>query len=316
MSANLTDDFSFSEYAKLLEKCFDRFDGRVKHSAKSAFRNIRLSWRLRSIDQGMSALRAITAEEEAATALFSALKRQAYPNSDKLDFRRHDHKAAVFVLIQVVSRIFARLQYTPQVHLVDVDTDPKIRIQIDINELAGVESTEPRYAEPLDPLDFSVENEGGRQILAEEFSAFCSEKGFANAIGYLKREANTRNQILYSSNTGFPSIKITDEFIQHRKDRVVAILTIALMIQQTVVHQRFVVQCLDALLTVLVRLDIEGHDYSSRVTEDQSIPIVQIARTPDSSVIEVVRDGRAETAHFEYRFPTEFVVRWLDVWDV
>jgi hypothetical protein len=312
MNNELSDEFPFSEYARLLEKSFSRFDGRLKYSAKNAFQNLRLSWRLRSVDPSMSAFRAITAEEEAATALLFVLRKKQYPHCDRINYHKHDHKAAVFVLIQTVSRIFARLNYSPQVYLVDIDTQPKIRIQLDINEMAGIMSAEPAYAEPLDPLDFSLTDQNGRQILVDEFAEFCGENGFAKMVDYLRQEANLRNRLLYASDSGIPSVNITDEFIQHRKDRVVAILTIALMIQQTDKHQGFVVQCLDALLSVLIKLDIATPDMSSFEIGSS----VQIVRTPESSLIEVVQDGRRETAHFEYRFQTEFNVKWLEIWRV
>ena len=316
MDQSPADGFPFSEYALRLEKTFDHLSGRVKYRAKNAFQHIRGAWVIRQIDQGMSAFRAITAEEEAATAVILALKAKKYPGSERLEHYKHDHKMAVFGLIQVISRIFSRVDYTPQLYLVDGERPPRIRLQFDINRLAGITDAEPLFAEPIYPLDFSLGNSRGAKVLSEEFEEFAGEKGFAKTIGFLKSEANVRNRILYASDTGIPLVKIQDEFIQHRKDRVVTMLTIALMIEQTDEHQSFVVQCLRTLLTTLTRLEAEVGSQLVEPPPATERPIVQITKTPESSKIEVLRNGSSQTAQFEYRASLQFTVRWLPQWYV
>jgi hypothetical protein len=85
-----------SDFASQLEKATERLDKPVRFRAKNAFLHLHKAWRLLRVDQGMAAFRAITAEEEAATALIVSLKRKRYPNSDRLNARNHDHKSSIY----------------------------------------------------------------------------------------------------------------------------------------------------------------------------------------------------------------------------
>lgn len=316
MEGSQQDEFPFTEYATRLGKVFDKLDGRVKFSAKNAYRHLRGAWLLRNLDQGMAAFRAITAEEEAATALIFALKHRKYPNAERLDHHRHDHKVAVFALIQVVSKILSRQEYKPEVHLVDGEDQPKFRLQFDINKLAGVSDVEPIYGESVHPLDFNLANSRGDKILTEEFLEFAGERGFEKTIHFIKAEANARNRILYASEVGVPSVKISDEFILHRKDRVVTLLTITVMIEQTDEFQGFVIQCLNTLVGTLTKLDDSKLSDQFDVDPSPERPRVQIVRAPEISAIDVIKDGERKTAHFQYSTSMTFRVSWPDVWTV
>ena len=57
---------------------------RIRHACRSAFNHLRKSWILHPVDAEMSAFRAITAEEEAASAVIRALRHQSYPNAESL----------------------------------------------------------------------------------------------------------------------------------------------------------------------------------------------------------------------------------------
>jgi hypothetical protein len=52
--------------------------GLVKSCAKNAIRHLEKAWDIKDIDPEMSIFRAITAEEEAATSIFIALKEKGY----------------------------------------------------------------------------------------------------------------------------------------------------------------------------------------------------------------------------------------------
>lgn len=71
-----------------------RLRGKIKHCTRNAYVNLRKSWTLHPVDSEMYLFRAITAEEEAATALMLALKKQHYPNAEQLNPRNHTHKAS------------------------------------------------------------------------------------------------------------------------------------------------------------------------------------------------------------------------------
>src|SRR4051812_32687695 len=95
-------------------------------SAKNAVRHIDKANAIADTDPDMAAFRAITAEEEAATALFHSLKRHRYPGSELLKPRDHLQKNAVAPFCSAVSRLF---------ELVDEQFD--LRPQLRINDEAG-----------------------------------------------------------------------------------------------------------------------------------------------------------------------------------
>lgn len=66
-------EFPFADWLLGVEDAGNRLAGRVRHCSRSAFVHLRKAWRLHGVDDEMSAFRAITAEEEAATALITDL---------------------------------------------------------------------------------------------------------------------------------------------------------------------------------------------------------------------------------------------------
>lgn len=80
---------------QIVRSQIERTRPRGRHSALNATDGLDKAWALRHIDKEMAVFRAITAEEEAASALFHALKRRGYPDSGKLNPRLHEHKAAL-----------------------------------------------------------------------------------------------------------------------------------------------------------------------------------------------------------------------------
>jgi hypothetical protein len=88
-------NLSLSDFQMSLERCISKLNGRVKHSGRNAFAHLRMAWSIRRIDPAMAAFRAITAEEEAASALILSLKQKNYPNSSRLNHRDHIQKSAL-----------------------------------------------------------------------------------------------------------------------------------------------------------------------------------------------------------------------------
>ena len=65
-------------------RCLDRQGSHVMQCARSAVRHLSRAWRLRDLDLGMALFRCLTAEEEAATAVFLALKSRQYEGASRL----------------------------------------------------------------------------------------------------------------------------------------------------------------------------------------------------------------------------------------
>src|SRR5919205_2516033 len=76
------------------------------HAANNALRHISKAWDIRNIDQEMAVFRSFCAEEEAAAAIFHALKRLRYLGTEKLDPRNHVQKVAVMPFLWMVKGVY------------------------------------------------------------------------------------------------------------------------------------------------------------------------------------------------------------------
>lgn len=91
-----------------LEEAIEKINPpRVRHACRSALNHLRKAWTLHPIDAEMSLFRAITAEEEAATAVIRALNVRKHPNAERLKERQHQHKAAIWPFITAIADKFA-----------------------------------------------------------------------------------------------------------------------------------------------------------------------------------------------------------------
>lgn len=105
--------------------------GGVRHSALNAVRCLRRAWLIAELDPEMAYFRAITAEEEAATALIKALTIRKYPGARSLNPRRHADKAGWTVLIQTLGRLFAETGWPqPKLQLQKEAKPPRIDVHI------------------------------------------------------------------------------------------------------------------------------------------------------------------------------------------
>lgn len=76
----------------------------TRKSFDAAFIHLSLAHRLKDIDPAMALFRAITAEEEAATALLRALQVRRYADAGKLLPRDHLQKAAVYPYLRAITK--------------------------------------------------------------------------------------------------------------------------------------------------------------------------------------------------------------------
>ena len=66
-----------------IKKCLREIKGRARQSAFHAFEHLDKAERIAELDPEMAVFRAITAEEEAATAVFFSLKQRGYDRAKK-----------------------------------------------------------------------------------------------------------------------------------------------------------------------------------------------------------------------------------------
>jgi len=309
-----TDEFPFSEFANRLEHSISGLSVPIKQRGRNAFQHIRLAWRIRSIDPAMAVFRAITAEEEAATALILALQERRYPGAEKLDRNNHSHKAAINVLLRSIASLFSQLKLAPKFSLHDKDVPPHISMHFDIKALAGIAEGEPLFGESEFPLDFSVGDGGKNHDFSNELVEFAGKRGHQKILSFIKAEANLRNRVLYASDKGIPNIEMKDEFISIRKDRVLTILSIAIMILQTDQHQRFVKQCLNALLQALEKIEVTEVPFDGATPSDG--PVLLVENIPGSKTLSIIENGKRSIVQSKFEDKLPFKIHFLEVWRI
>jgi hypothetical protein len=284
-------ELPLTEFQQTLADCVQRIGPvRVRNCARNAFNHLRRAWRLHPVDAEMSLFRAITAEEEAASALMLALKQQQYPGAEQLYPRSHVHKAAVWPVLQAIGRGMAvNTALMPNISIAR-EGDPRIVVSLDIGTAAAL--NEPLWATLDHPFNFTTRSdEGGAfaiQRWEKDLSAIALDKGFSNIRAHIDAQANVRNQILYASHEGIPGVEFADTLLINRCKRVSAILVVTIGILQTRERQSFAIQGLEALLRVLDRLKGEGYDFSQH-------------DLPNDGAIVSLKDGDEEILKFELR---------------
>ena len=260
-------DLPLDDFGANLERQLEALDGRVRNCFRNAFRHLRMAWKLYGIDKEMCAFRAITAEEEAASALIWALKMRQYPGADQLRPRDHAHKMAVFCCLQAVNNFFAQANLPPIKVSVSKDGHPKVSIQIDIS--AENPTGELLFVTPDNPLNFLVFEEGQPSQVASTFADHLKEifegMSFQRLDSYLKDQANRRNLLLYADDDGIPTAEFKESFILERFQRVRLIGLVTITILQEVDNLLLVTQVLEGFLGIMPKLTATGFDFIGKL---------------------------------------------------
>lgn len=231
--------------------------GFTRHSARNAIRHLEKSWLLRAHDPEMAAFRAITAEEEAATSLFIALKEKGYENSKKIKFKNHTYKQAVEPFFQAIGKFFGDTSSLPNFPFAK-------NFSLAINSNENPKRFELRFpmsngdiVTPIPPLHFSVSLNGQLYAFEKELLEVTSGDNRQEVVDKIKEKANLRNHLLYSSHDGIAGINhdITP-FLQSRQKVVMTFLRVVCLIFPYKEKSLFVQQALNAFLIMLG--DIEG----------------------------------------------------------
>jgi len=222
-----------------------------KHCARNAISNLKKAWEIRELDPEMAAFRAITGEEEAATAIMHSLRRRRYKGAEKLKYRDHTYKAAVFPFFQAISIVFARHL---ELYKATIEIDTKVKkptLKVRINVPGPTGDIVHAYPEP--PLHFEMMVNGKLYDFSRELEELATTKNVKKITDYIKQQANTRNVILYASTKGIPKIEHPpiDNFLERKREIVFGHLVVYLLIDPHREHQLFVQQGLTAFLKML-----------------------------------------------------------------
>lgn len=252
---------------------FDRFivDEMIPNSqpparwaAMHAIRHTNRAWKLREIDPTMAVFRAITGEEEAATALFRALRRLNYPAAKRLQPDNHLHKNAVTLFLEAVWSVLgpriddefpgsvlsiakdekpARIYYRLRTGRGWYEPTPPLYLYATTGQFRSDGTMDPKTEAPLD----------FEETIAKQAAAV----GATSVKAYLQKRARLRSEILYAAETGIPEIAtpIEPALLLYR-ETTFKILKLFLLIDGYGI-QSFASQCLLAFLRIVEDPKIE-----------------------------------------------------------
>jgi hypothetical protein len=228
----------------------------ASHCFRSALYHLERAELLREVDPAMAIFRAITAEEEAASGVMRCLVEMKYPGVDALNPHDHAHKHAVFPFMQVLQLFFAQTfsNHFTKYNLHIKEEDGATRLTLALNVTINGEA---QLAYPIPPLNFGLENPdtGDAPDYSFQINQLVAAKGKATVKAFLKNEANLRNEILYATPNGYPTIPSLDVgFLIERRNRVLAMINLYLLVFPYQEHQPFVTQALASFIKLLQQL--------------------------------------------------------------
>lgn len=240
-----------------MTKGLRRLSGNVPRSVEtrinSTLDHFERSLVLRNVDLEMASFRAICGEEEASAAVISALHHRKYENAYRLKIRSHQHKWAIVGCMMALS---ASLQPILSEFELQMDFDKRrIDLRIPLKNF-GVSDGEAVAFQPLEPLDFvhAKHGMGDEHAFEQELAALADGLEFESIRDLVGAMANSRNKLLYASDTDLPKSKATSQQLDSRHSRATALLVIAVMILQSNKKLATVRQALRAVLKVIGKL--------------------------------------------------------------
>lgn len=276
-------EYPFSKWDLEVAKAFAKLRGRPRHCGFNALRGLKRAWAIAPLDPEMALFRAITAEEEAATALMFALQRRRYPGAAKLDPRNHVHKAGWSPFLRTVETVMAECGFpSPNFRIDAASTPPRLDVFVPSEELG----LEPGHlASPDEPLNGLLRagsiNQGAARVMdfQAELQRQANAGGKQDIRALIRAEANLRNLLLYASDNGFTVVERPDEFLIRRRRPVMLLLTLTVAILQTPKHQLLAVQVVEGYLRAIGKIpsDLFDYDAAVEVGSDFTIEVVKVA---------------------------------------
>lgn len=249
-------DQSFEFVENALKKIQPNLPGSVRHRFQNALEHFERSGKIFEIDREMASFRAITGEEEAATALMKAIQLRGYENAKKFNPRDHVHKAGVMAcVIAIGSTLEPMLR---EFNLTFNIEKRRADILIPLSNL-GVEGGDKAGVQPIEPLDFIHARPGiPEERLFSDALARLAEKSSSDDIKkFVSHRANDRNTLLYASDSKLPESQATMATINVRKGRALILLTLTVMVLQSRKHLGMVRQAIFTFLEVISKLPRE-----------------------------------------------------------
>ncbi|MGC5197864.1 hypothetical protein, partial [Aphanothece microscopica] len=213
----------------IFECIVNNASGQSRHCARNSVHHLERATRLKEIDPEMAVLRAITAEEEAATAIFLVLKEKGYHNAEKIRFKDHAYKHALEPFLRAIFKFVEAWSKEPgfpfgseySLFLIGSESERKLSLSF---QFQGQTIT----CDP--PLGFSIKLNDRVYFFEQELLEIASGESRQDIIRYVKRMANHRNKVLYAQASGIPNVTGIDGFLERRRAVVVSFLRIYVLI--------------------------------------------------------------------------------------
>lgn len=224
---------------------------RVGYRIISALDHLRRAYPLLNFDREMASFRAITGEEEAATALMLAIAHRNYPHSNLFNIRNHRHKAIFIALVMAMKGRVGSVALRNLTLVFNFDKS-RVDLRIPLSNF-GVSGGEDYFLQPTEPLD-TVHTEPdaeGNEWLHNLLGSFSQALQTSDILKLVTKFANSRNTILYASDTTLPRSQANLESIQQRHWITVTLLILTIMVLQTRKHQALVCDATTTCLQIL-----------------------------------------------------------------
>lgn len=239
-------------FHQLLPEAVRTLPPEVRYRAQNALDGFARAKVLLPIDREIASFRAITAAEEAASALIRSLQLREYPGAHLVDLRRHAHKSAVpFFLNAVRHEIAGDSEIDLRVTL--SANPPKLTVALPVRQFVDLpDDLANVHLEFADPLGMV----GSRPGVAEgEYFDVAVQRvaGSRKVDKLIASEANARNRILYAHDAGLPCSQATLQSIEQRERGATLCLLLAIAVMQVDHHQGMALQCLAGFLRVIGR---------------------------------------------------------------
>ncbi len=239
---------------RILPKAIKNLPKPIRYRAENALDGFIRAKALLPTDREIASFRAITAAEEAASALIRSLQLRAYPDADRIDLWRHPHKAAVYIFLGAVQYELAKHQKIIM-NVTLSASPPKLTIALPIRQFVNLPEDMQNYQiELADPLGMIGSQQGIDE--ADYFDAAVRKVAGSRKVDKLiTSEANARNRILYAHDGGLPKSVATIEGFERREQGARVCILLAIAVMQVEHHQGMALQCLRGFLKVIGRSD-------------------------------------------------------------
>jgi hypothetical protein len=233
-----------------LRRLSSRLPKPVSTRIASSLDHFERAHRLLEIDREMASFRAITGEEEAATALMRAIQLKGYEGASRLNPWRHHHKAAIVACVMAIAPTLR--PFLQEFQLTFKFDEGRIDVRVPLSNF-GIEGGDDIALQPVEPLGMLHSRPGvsDNEVFDALLAQLAHRLNAASIRHLVAEQANKRNRLLYASDTALPRSIATAQTIDHLRQRAQALLVLTVMVSQAAERQALVRQGLTAVLRVI-----------------------------------------------------------------